>query len=284
MAINDYSTEKPVDVIIVDDERESFDVISRYLEYKTNLKVELHMEALYALSIIKTRKPTLVIVNLLAKRFDGTSIVKSITTNEDSQGIPVVVLSDPEAPEKIKQAMQNGAKDFVHFPVSVVSLAKKLSKFINLDISLVGKNPCQLEARVANNFLIIEIEGYLVCEQLFDFNAEVLKAAELFDGYATKCALVILYDIDPESLSYDNIALLFEFFSTIPLESPNYLKILTEKNEIKSVLKRHDKTSGFEFVNDYIDGINKLELATFNRELGIKIEFLQIYSISTADD
>lgn len=283
MAINSNSTDKHVDVIIVDDEKASFDVISRYLDYKTSLKVELHTEALYALSLIKTRKPALVIVNLLAKRFDALSIVKSITTNEDSQNIPVVVISDPDAPERIKQAIQNGAKDFVHFPISIVSLSKKLSKFLNFDVSELGKHTAKLEARVANNFLVVEVEGYLLCEQLFDFNVEVLRASELFDGYATKRILVIFYNIETESFTYDNIALLFDFFSTIPIESTDYLKILTDKEEIKSILKRHDRTSKFEFVNDYIDGINKLELATLNRELGIKIEFLKPGITLTAD-
>lgn len=225
-------SEDKVDIVIIDDNKKNVDLIAKYFKIKANLKTENHYDALYTLSLIKTRRPKLVIVNLSVSRFDPISTIKSMYASDEAKNIPVILISDGDKPEAIKQAMFYGAVDMIATPVSIVTLSRKVSKFLKFDISLVEKKKNRLEINVSNNIMIIEVEGFLFMESLMDYCEEINKALELFDKNAVKKALVIFYDVDIDSLTDENIDLLFDFFQTTPIENTDYVKILSSKDTI----------------------------------------------------
>ena len=268
-----YSQER-VDIVVIDDDKTNVDIISKYFKLKSDFITENHYDPLFTLSLIKTRKPRLAIINLNITRFDPLSIIKSMYASEEAKNIPIIILSDGENPEKIKQAMFFGASEMITLPLSIQVLSRKVAKYLKIDVSDVEKKKSKFEINVSNNIMIIEISGYLFLESLLDYNLEIDKALNLFDKHAVKKALIIFYDVDIESLTDENIDLIFDFFEKTPVESTDFIKIISGGDDITQRLKTHLNSKRFEIVSDYIEGINKLEMASLNRELGIGIDFL----------
>ncbi len=265
--------ESKSDIILVDDNKENSLLISRYLEKnKGFLLFSSHQNALVSLSRIKVSKPKLVIINLTSNSFEPFSLLKNIRGTDKISNTPVVGLVSSDSPDLIQKAKSFGVKAFSSTPVSIKDLSQKIAE--PLKIELDPKKQCRIEANVTNNIMIIEVQGQLLLEDLLDHTVNIKKGFGMFDENTNKKALVIFYDIDMSTLTQDNIDLLFDFYESVPIEKPEFVKILANNNEIIAELKKNKKTKKLELAKDYMDGINKLELAAINQELGVKIDFL----------
>ena len=66
------------------------------------------------LALIKEQKPDLIILDILMPKVDGITVLKQLRQEApEIASIPVVVLSNFDAPDTKKEALELGAKDYV---------------------------------------------------------------------------------------------------------------------------------------------------------------------------
>jgi len=98
-------------VFIVEDERALADVLKEKLE-----KEGFDADAIYsgekAVSLIKKKKPDIILLDLLLPGKDGFEILTELKADKNLKNIPVIVLSNLSQDEDIKKALSLGAVDY----------------------------------------------------------------------------------------------------------------------------------------------------------------------------
>ena len=73
-------------------------------------------------------KPVLILLDLMLPIKDGMAILKELKSNKDVKNIPVIVLSIHAEEQKILQALNLGAVDYIQKPFSPAELATRIRK------------------------------------------------------------------------------------------------------------------------------------------------------------
>lgn len=117
-------------IVIVEDE----DALARVLKEKfesDDFEVELAMDGKVALPIIQKMRPDLVLLDLMLPKRDGIDVLKDIKADRDLENLPVIVLSNLDGDEDIKQAIALGAKDyFVKSQHPIKEVVEKVKDFL----------------------------------------------------------------------------------------------------------------------------------------------------------
>ena len=98
-------------IVIVEDEEALARVLKEKFEGE-EFVVELAMDGKVALPIIQKMRPDLVLLDLMLPKRDGIDVLKDIKADRDLENLPVIVLSNLDGDEDIKQAIALGAKDY----------------------------------------------------------------------------------------------------------------------------------------------------------------------------
>lgn len=81
------------------------------------------------LELAKTKKPDLILLDLILPKIHGLEVLKKIKEDEETKNIPVIVLTNLEGIEEIEKAMELGATTYlVKANYSLEELAEKVKK------------------------------------------------------------------------------------------------------------------------------------------------------------
>lgn len=117
-------------IVIVEDEEALARVLKEKFETE-EFEVELAMDGKVALPIIKKFRPDLVLLDLMLPKRDGIDVLKDIKSDRDLENLPVIVLSNLDGDEDIKQAIGLGAKDyFVKSQHPIKEVVEKVRDFL----------------------------------------------------------------------------------------------------------------------------------------------------------
>lgn len=117
-------------IVIVEDEEALARVLKEKFEGE-EFKVELAMDGKVALSVIQKMRPDLVLLDLMLPKRDGIDVLKDIKADRDFENLPVIVLSNLDGDEDIKQAISLGAKDyFVKSQHPIKEVVEKVKDFL----------------------------------------------------------------------------------------------------------------------------------------------------------
>ena len=84
------------------------------------------------LRLAKTKKPDLILLDLILPKIHGLDVLKKIKEDEGTKNIPVIVLTNLEGIEEIEKAMELGATTYlVKANYSLEELAEKVKKALN---------------------------------------------------------------------------------------------------------------------------------------------------------
>jgi len=98
-------------ILIVEDE----EVLSRVMSEKLKnggYKTEIANDGAEALLMAKKFKPDLILLDLLLPKKNGFEVLRDLKKDGSLKDIPVIVLSNLDQDEDIKQAMTSGAVDY----------------------------------------------------------------------------------------------------------------------------------------------------------------------------
>lgn len=125
------SDKADIKVVIVDDSDFSRSIIRKML---TEEGIEIVGEANgaeAALNVIKSKKPNIVITDIVMPEVSGIELTEKITKNYDD--IAVIVVSSLSQEHIVLEAIGAGASDFIAKPIQKQQLIDSLEKIITQD-------------------------------------------------------------------------------------------------------------------------------------------------------
>jgi len=120
-------------ILVVDDEervREMLGFRLRLFGYEV-LEATNGQEAL---EIAAREKPDLVLLDIMMPGMDGFQVCSRLKRNEETRGIPVVILTAKADAKDVTRAVNSGASDYVVKPYDPMVLQQKVAKNLGEDV------------------------------------------------------------------------------------------------------------------------------------------------------
>lgn len=116
-------------VLIIEDEADSADVVSRILKYHG---IEHHAAptAEDALDMLEDLLPTLLIVDLMLPGMDGLEFLQHVRSTADFSDIPAVAITAYHSTDVAEEALSTGFDAYFSKPLEATSFVRELERLI----------------------------------------------------------------------------------------------------------------------------------------------------------
>ena len=112
-------------ILIVDDEKDIVDLVAYNFE-KEGYEVLKAFDGEKALSLVRSKKPNLIVLDLMLPGIQGLEVCKQIRRNAETAGIPIIMLTAKgEELDKVI-GLEVGADDYITKPFSVKELLARV--------------------------------------------------------------------------------------------------------------------------------------------------------------
>ncbi|MGE0051283.1 MAG: response regulator [Arcobacter sp.] len=125
-------------ILVVDDIKENRDLITLLLNsygFKT-LEATSGKEAL---DVFENEKLDLIFMDILMEGMDGLETMQNIRASKNGKDIPIIALSANVFEEDKKEALKNGANDFLAKPVEEKEILLILEKYLHIELEYENK-------------------------------------------------------------------------------------------------------------------------------------------------
>jgi DNA-binding response OmpR family regulator len=172
-------------ILVVEDDRDIGDLVTRYLE-KAGFAVELLSSGRDALRAIAERPPDLLILDLMLPHVDGLEICRAARASEQTSAIPIImVTARAEESERIV-GLELGADDYMAKPFSPSELVARVRALLRrthrqpVSASTLNYGPIVMDAErhtVSSNGKIVTLTAkeFLLLEYLLRHKGRVLS-------------------------------------------------------------------------------------------------------------
>ncbi|MFH1191669.1 MAG: response regulator [Candidatus Omnitrophota bacterium] len=116
-------------ILIVDDQEEVLALLRDSL-VSAGYEIMVCIAPKNAFAAIKSFKPDLILLDLLMPDLGGLEICEILNNNQETHGIPIIIISGFGNLVDIKKAYQLGAVGYLVKPFPLESLSKEISKAI----------------------------------------------------------------------------------------------------------------------------------------------------------
>jgi DNA-binding NtrC family response regulator len=106
--------QKPIRLLIVDDEQDLLDLLKKVLSKKCGCDVALAISGFEAVKLVKSWKPDVVLTDIIMPDMDGLQLLQSINTIDPT--ISTIIMTGYGTIEIAVQALKDGAYDFFEKP------------------------------------------------------------------------------------------------------------------------------------------------------------------------
>lgn len=115
-------------VMIVDDEKYII-LVTKFNLKNAGYEVIIARGGEEAKNIAVNEKPDLILLDIMMPVVDGFQVLKFLKDNEETQDIPIIILSSRGGEEDKEKAFQQGANDYLLKPFSVKQLLDKVNSY-----------------------------------------------------------------------------------------------------------------------------------------------------------
>ena len=120
-----------LNVLIVDDVPLNILLIKKMLsQYTFEIRTANGGQA--ALDAIKTKKPDLLLLDLMMPGIDGFEVIRRLRADDSTKDLPIIILSALNSEQDISKGFQLGANDFINKPIIMEKLLANVTTQINL--------------------------------------------------------------------------------------------------------------------------------------------------------
>ena len=116
-------------VLVVDDEFEIRDVLSRFLT-EEGYEIILASNGEEALELVERENPQVVLLDMLMPGIDGIETCKRLKENEKTRFIPVIMAT--ALWDTLSEAIDAGAEDFVTKPFNLTELSHRVVSILRV--------------------------------------------------------------------------------------------------------------------------------------------------------
>jgi DNA-binding response OmpR family regulator len=116
-------------ILIVDDDPKQLKILTgNLIEYNPGYKLLLATNGKSGIDIAIKNKPDLILMDWEMPVMSGLEAIKLLKTNEETRSIPVIMVTGTHGEtEKLKEALDAGAIDFVNKPFNAIELIARIN-------------------------------------------------------------------------------------------------------------------------------------------------------------
>ena len=119
-------------VLIVDDDENLSAVFETALQ-KSGFQTLFSLNGKSGLDKARLEKPDLILLDQVLPDISGNEVLKTLKTDSQTQNIPVIILSNFSQEELVKEAINNGAMDYVFkYQVEPQDLVSKVKQALKM--------------------------------------------------------------------------------------------------------------------------------------------------------
>ncbi len=119
-------------VLIIDDDENLGAVFETALQ-KNGLETVFALNGQSGIDKAKSEKPDLILLDQVLPDIPGNEVLRTLKTDSHTQNIPVVILSNFSQEELVKEAINNGAMDYVFkYQVEPQDLVNKVKQALKI--------------------------------------------------------------------------------------------------------------------------------------------------------
>jgi DNA-binding response OmpR family regulator len=119
-------------VLIVDDD-ENLGAIFETALQKSGLETVFALNGKSGIDKTRSEKPDLVLLDQVLPDISGNEILKTLKADSETQKIPVIILSNFSQEELVKEAINNGALDYIFkYQVEPQDLVNKVKQALKI--------------------------------------------------------------------------------------------------------------------------------------------------------
>ena len=119
-------------ILAIDDEPDVLRVLQTVLE-RSGFNVATSTNGTDGLIKAHVENPDLILLDIMMEEMDGWETLRLLKLDEQSQSIPVIILSARAEPKDKIRALQEGAVDYIVKPFSVVESLAKIKAILDVD-------------------------------------------------------------------------------------------------------------------------------------------------------
>ncbi len=113
-------------VLIVEDDPNTVQLVKFLLE-KNNFGVLIAYDGVEALRMTRKEKPDLILMDVIMPKMDGIETIEKLQEDENTQGIPIVILSALGQEMDVMKGLQAGAAGYIVKPFSPKELLDEIN-------------------------------------------------------------------------------------------------------------------------------------------------------------
>jgi two-component system phosphate regulon response regulator PhoB len=121
-------------LLIVDDDPDILELL-KYNFSDEGFRVTCVENGEKALKFLKTRKPELIILDIMLPGIDGLEVIKILNSNPKTRDIPVIILSAKTEETDVVIGIELGAADYVTKPFSIKVLIAKVRVLLRNNVT-----------------------------------------------------------------------------------------------------------------------------------------------------
>lgn len=126
-------------ILIIEDEPYINRLVELVLQSDGYYKIRKAFDGKEALSMIKSDKPDLILMDVMLPEIDGFSLCKLIKEDKNLNSIQIIMLTAKKMEEDILKGFENGAVDYVSKPFSnKILLARIKAHLLNFNSYLIS--------------------------------------------------------------------------------------------------------------------------------------------------
>ena len=119
-------------ILIIDDEEDFCYFVKKNLEAISNYEVITATKGKKGIQIARKKKPDLILLDIMMPGIDGLEVLKRLKKNENTQNIPVIMLTVKDEDESKIKALGSFCDDYIVKPVENVVLKGKIHKVLSI--------------------------------------------------------------------------------------------------------------------------------------------------------
>jgi excisionase family DNA binding protein len=120
-------------VLIVDDEPDIVDMISRALEEDGRFEMRIAANGFDAGMMVKEYRPDLIVLDVMLPDINGKEVCHRVRADPNLEEVRIICISGMVEEDKIQELKLAGADDFVHKPFEVDALIERMCAQLEME-------------------------------------------------------------------------------------------------------------------------------------------------------
>ena len=125
-------------VLIVDDDQAVVDLISEVLAGDSRFETKVVNNGFGAGILAKEYHPDLIILDVMLPDINGQQVCELLRKDPTMSDIKIICISGMIEKDKIQELRGSGADDFLHKPLDIDELMRRVCRLLDMETSLIG--------------------------------------------------------------------------------------------------------------------------------------------------